>query len=212
MAAYRPPFRVLLIVAGVLMLATSLGAAFAPALLTHAPLWLIAISPLYRHMMLVATRVDFLPFLLVALPSRMLGSLLGYVIGAAYGEPSIVWLTRRSPRMGRMLRVLERWFERAAPLLLFAWPGPLFCALAGAAGMRRWLFLLLSVLGQALQVAIAYRLAEELGPWLEPIVAFVREYTLPTTLLCVLAVLLYYRIRKPRWADLAELSQHTGER
>lgn len=188
----------LLIAAGVLTLATSLGVAFAPALVTHAPLVLIAVSPLYRHMVLIAPRVDFLPFVLIALVARMLGSLLGYVYGAGYGEQSIVWMQQRSPRLGRLLRVLEGWFRRAAPLLLFAWPGPLFCALAGAGGMSRWLFLVLATLGQLLQVLIAYRLGEELAPWLAPVLAFFRDYTLSTTLVCVLAVLLYHGFRRQR--------------
>jgi membrane protein YqaA with SNARE-associated domain len=205
--------RVLLIAAGVLTLVTSLGVAFAPALLTHAPLSLVAVSPLYRHMVLIAPQVEFWPFLLVALPSRMLGSVLGYVFGASYGEQSIVWMQGRSPRLGRFLRVLERWFRRAAPLLLFAWPGPLFCALAGAGGMSRWLFGVLATLGQALQVLIAYRLGEQLAPWLAPILAFFRDYTLSTTLVCVLAVLLYHWWRRPRpGSGLPSLSERTGER
>jgi membrane protein YqaA with SNARE-associated domain len=211
--ARRPSLRVLLIAAGILTLAASVGAAFAPILVTHAPLWLLALSPLYRHMVLVATLVDFVPFLLVALPARMLGSLLGYLMGAGYGEQSIAWMQVRAPRMGRFVRMLERWFERAAPLLLLAWPGPLFCALAGAGGMSRWLFAVLAVLGQTLQVAIAYRLGEELAPWLTPIVAFLRDYMLPTTLVCVLLVLLYHWWRRPRGNDaLDPMSERTGER
>ena len=204
---YKPALRTLLVAAAVLTLSASLGAAFAPTLVTHAPLWLLALSPLYRHMVLVATRVDFVPFLLVALPARLLGSLLGYLLGAGYGEQSIVWMQQRSPRMGRFVRMLERWFERAAPLLLFAWPGPLFCALAGAGGMSRWLFGVLALLGQTVQVAIAYRLGEELAPWLAPLVTFFRDYTLSTTLVCVLLVLLYHWWRRPRAnSALRELS------
>ena len=70
----------------------------------------------------------------------LLNLVVGYIVGIAYGEQSIVWMQARYPRTGRLVRLLERWFVRAAPLLLFAWPGPLFCALAGAGGMRAWLF------------------------------------------------------------------------
>jgi len=209
---HRLPLRVLLIAAGVLSSATLVGVAFAPALVTHAPLALIAISPLYRHMVLIAPRVDFLPFVLVALFARMLGSVLSYVYGTGYGEQSIVWMQQRSPRMGRLLRVLERWFRRAAPLLLFAWPGPLFCALAGAGGMSTWSFLVLATLGQLVQVLVAYRLGEELAPWLAPVLAFFRDYTFSTTLVCVLAVLLYHWLRRQRASSqLPPLSERTGE-
>lgn len=206
--------RVLVIAAGVLTLTGGLGATFLPALLTHSPLGLLALSPLYRHMVLVATRVDFLPYMLVGVPARLLGSLLGYVVGVCYGERSIVWMEQRWPRLARFVRMLERWFELpVAPLILFAWPGPLFCSLAGAAGMPAWLFLVLATLGQALQLAIAYHLGEVLAPWLDPIVVFFRDYTLSATLIGVLLAVLYYRWRKPRWRDeLRELEGHTGKR
>lgn len=210
--AFKPSVRVLVIAAAVLTLAGGLGATFLPALLTHSPLGLLALSPLYRHMVLVATRVDFLPYMLVGVPARMLGSVLGYVVGVTYGEQAIVWMERRWRRMGRFVRVLERWFERAAPLLLFAWPGPLFCSLAGAAGMPAWLFLVLATLGQALQLAIAYHLGGVLAPWLAPIVKFFGDYTLSATLAFVLIALLYYRWRRPRWRnELRELEGGTGE-
>lgn len=213
MAPYRLPLRVLLIAAGVLTLVTSLGVAFSPALATHAPLSLIAVSPLYRHMVLIAPSVAFWPFLLVALPARMLGSVLGYLFGAGYGEQSIAWLQQRSPRSGRFVRVLERWFVRAAPLLLFAWPGPLFCALAGAGGMPAWRFGVLATLGQLLQVVVAYRLGEQLAPWLAPVLAFFGDYTVSTTVVCVLLVLLYHWWRRPRAnGELPSLSERTGER
>jgi membrane protein YqaA with SNARE-associated domain len=204
--------RVLLAAAGVLTAMTTAGAAFAPALLTHAPLLLVALSPLYRHLVLVATRVDFLPFVLVALPARLLGSLVGYGIGAGHGEQSLAWLQSRAPRMGRLLRVLEGWFRVASvPLLLF-WPGPLFCALAGAAGMQPGRFAFLAVIAQALQVAIAYRLAELIEPWLVPIVAFFREHTVSATLVCVFAVVLYRWWRRPRAVPAVVLSESAEER
>jgi membrane protein YqaA with SNARE-associated domain len=146
-------------------------------------------------------------------PARLLGSICGYVIGAVYGEQSIVWMQARYPRAGRFVRMLERWFVRAAPLLLFAWPGPLFCALAGAGGMRAWLFFVIATAGQTVQVAVAYVLGEKLSVWLAPIVAFFGNYTLSTTAVCVLLVVLYHWWRRPRpREDLNALAERPGER
>lgn len=210
---FKPSVRALVLAGGSLVAAGSIGAAFAPALLTHAPLALIAISPLYRHLVLVATKVDILPFLLVGVPARMLGSVVGYMVGTTYGEQSIAWMQARYPRMGRMVRILERWFVRAAPLLLFAWPGPLFCALAGAGGMRPWLWFVLATAGQTVQVAVAYVLGEKLSVWLAPIVEFFGKYTLWTTVVCVLLVVLYHWWRRPRTSgELDALSERPGER
>lgn len=182
----------------VLTLANSVGVALAPALLTHAPLWLLALSPLDRHLVVVATRVDLLTFMLVALPARMLGALWSYVVGYGYGEQGLVWVQTRHPRTGRYLRWLERGFQRAAVPLLFLWPRPLGCALAGAVRMPLWLFTLVASAGQAVWIALTYRLGETLAPKLEPMIAFFREHMLSTTIACVLAVVLYRMVRRNR--------------
>ena len=107
-SARTPSLRVLIGAAAVLTAAGGTGAAFVAVLLTNAPLVLIAVSPLYRHLVLTATVVDFVPFALVAVPARLLGSVVGYMWGLGYGERSLVWVEQRRPRWGRWLRVLEK--------------------------------------------------------------------------------------------------------
>jgi membrane protein DedA with SNARE-associated domain len=182
----------------VLTVANSVGVALAPALLMHAPLWLLALSPLDRHLVVVATRVDLLTFMLVALPARMLGAFWSYVVGYGYGEQGLVWVETRRPRLGRYLRWLERGFQRAAMPLLFLWPRPLGCALAGAVHMPMWRFAIAATAGQAAWIALTYRLGEKLAPKLEPMIAFFREHMLSTTIACVLAVVLYRLLRRSR--------------
>lgn len=190
------------------------GVALAPALLLHAPLWLLALSPLDRHLVVVATRVDLLPFMLVALPARMLGAFWSYVVGYGYGEQGLVWTEKRHPRTGRYLRWLERGFRRASVPLLFLWPRPLGCALAGTVRMPLWQFALAGSAGQAMWIVLTYRLGEKLAPALEPIIAFFREHMLGATLVSVGAVVLYRMWRRSRReAIVRDLIAHerTGE-
>jgi membrane protein DedA with SNARE-associated domain len=149
------------------------------------------LSPLPRHLILVAPLVPMTPFLIVTVTRRMLSSAVGYGLGLSYGQSGLRWAHARYPRVGRLLRMLERLFTRAAPLVLFASPGPLVCALAGVARMPRWLFVPLAVAGQILRAVLEYMIGEAIVEWTAPIVAFLKEHVLEATALCVLAVVVY---------------------
>ena len=184
----------------------TLGVAFAPPLLHYSPLLLIALAPLGRHLILAAPVTAFVPFVVVGTLRRVVTCALSYLIGQAYGEAGLAWLRQRYPRASRVVRVVQRVFDRAGPLVVLIAPGPLMCALAGLTGMRWRLFLPLATLGQMAWVAITYQLGAALRAYLIPILAWLEENMLATTLTCVLLVLLYQLGRRGRRADpLAEL-------
>jgi membrane protein DedA with SNARE-associated domain len=184
------------------------GAAFAPALLGYAPLTLVALSPLGRHLILVATVTPLVPFVVVASLRRAFAGVLAYLLGCIYGEDGMVWVERRYPRLGGLARVLERSFRRAGPLLLFLGPGLFFCALAGVIRMRFWLFLPLVLAGQIMWMTLTFYLGDALSEWIAPIVGFLNEYMLEATLASVVLVALYqlYRRRTRRSDALSELA------
>jgi hypothetical protein len=179
-------------------IANLIGFAFGPALLTHAPLVLIALSPVGRHLVLAATVTPMVPFVIVGAARRMVVTGLGFALGRAYGGNGVVWVKARYPRLEPALRLLEWLFARAAPLILLLSPGPLVCALAGATGMRAWVALPIATAGQIGWMLITYKLGEALAAWLAPITAFVEAYMLPMTLACIALALAYQWLRRRR--------------
>jgi membrane protein DedA with SNARE-associated domain len=198
MAEGRVPPSTLLGVAAAIGIANLVGIAFAPGLLKHAPLVLIALSPLGRHLVLAATVTPMVPFVIVGTTRRLLVAALSYALGRAYGTRGIGWVKARYPQLEPFLRALEWLFARAAPLLLFVAPGPLVCALAGATGMRAWLALPIAAAGQTAWMIVTYRLGEALAVWLAPIVAFIETYMVPLTLASIALALGYYWLRRRR--------------
>lgn len=159
----RPSRRTLtLIVAPILAVVVvgTLGNMFHPALLKNHPLLLVAMEPRNRYLLLVAEKVSFVPFLLVATIRRLVSDPLFYLLGYLYGESGVRWIERKMADSGGLVRSMERGFAKAAPLMVFLFPGAIVCVLAGATGMNPLLFLVLNVAGTITVVSLLYRFAE----------------------------------------------------
>jgi len=177
----------------------ALGSAFSPYLLVEHPLLLIALSPDVRHLMLVAGDTTFLPVLGVGEIRRVIGLLSMYGLGAVYGPSALRWMEARQPRTGRLIRFLERLFERCGALLLVLWPSYTGGLLAGAAGYRFARFLPAMLLGQVVYISSSYYLGESLSEWTEPFIGFLGENLLVSTAVCASAVGLHQIWT--RWRD-----------
>jgi membrane protein DedA with SNARE-associated domain len=187
--------------AGVLGVGGVLGVALAPALLTYSPLLLIALAPFGRHLVLAAPVTAFVPFLLVATARRVLTCGLAYMVGRAYGETGIAWVQARYPRAGRLVSALRWLFRRAGPLVLLVAPGPIVCALAGVTRMRVLWFVPIATLGQAFWVTVTYRVGEALQAFILPILAWLEDNMLATTLACAALVVAYRVLRRGKQAS-----------
>ncbi len=112
-----------------------IGNAISPGLVARHPLTLIGLNPSNRFLVLAGNRVDWLPYLLVAIPRRTLTVVLYFALGHWYGERAVRWLEHRSPDEGTMVRTIERLFSRAAWPIIVISPIGTVGLLAGAAGM-----------------------------------------------------------------------------
>jgi len=138
----------------------TLGNMFHPSLLKSHPLLLVAMEPRNRYLLLVADRVSFVPFLLVATIRRLVSDPLFYLLGYLYGENGVRWIERKMGEgSGPLVRGAERGFAKAAPVMVFVFPGAIVCVLAGATGMSPILFLALNVAGTVTVVSLLYRFA-----------------------------------------------------
>lgn len=182
---------------GALLAAGLVGSAFAPVLAVNAPLLLIVLSPLGRHLVLVAPVTSMPAFVAVAATRRLLGFSLLFFLARAYGEDGFVWIEARHPRTGRFTRHFERVFRRAAPVFVLLLPGT-SAPVAGATHMPFRAYLPLATIGTTAWVGVAYLVGDALRAWTTPVLAFIRANMVETTAVCVVAVTLYELWRRRR--------------
>jgi membrane protein DedA with SNARE-associated domain len=186
-------------VLAVLSTGSLIGVASSLYLANHHPLLLIALSPLGRHLILVAPTLDPLVFIAVAVGRRLLFCIPCFFLGRAFGPRTIVWLETRWPRATGFLRWLERTFERASRLVLVLLPGPGTSAIAGSAGTRLAVFLPFLTLGFVLNAILVLGIAEWLSEPIEAALALIEDYWIPGTVILIVGIVLY-RSRQRRSA------------
>ena len=165
----------------------TVGNAIHPSLVNSHPLVLVAMEPRNRFLLLVAEKVSFWPFLLVATIRRLVSDPLFYLLGYLYGERGVRWMERKMGEGGGLVRGIERGFSKAAPVMVFLFPGAIVCVLAGATGMSPVWFLALNVAGTVTVVSLVYRFADVLHG---PISAINRFYGNNTKLITAVSVAL----------------------
>jgi membrane protein DedA with SNARE-associated domain len=199
----RPPAW-LLPAAGAIVAATAVGAALAPSLALHHPLWLIALNPWPRHQLLVAPHSPALPFIALVTLRGLAACVVAYELGHHYGARAGAYFAANSARAVGSFRTAQRLFDRWSPLLLTVMPGPMTSALAGMGRLNRASSWLLSLVGLTAWACINYRLGGFLAPWTAPIVRFLSDNMLTATLVCSLGVVFYHLSTRRRAAAAAD--------
>lgn len=184
----RQATRFWLTVLGVLGTGSLIGVAFSLYLVNHAPLLLIALSPLGRHLVLVAPIVDPMAFMVVSVGRRLLFYLASFQLGRALGPVGIPWIEARAARFGQFVRFVERLFARAPHAVVLTMTGPTVAALAGISGMRLAAFVPLATLSLAVRMLVTIYFAEWMREYIEIALVWIDEYWLPGTILMVTGV------------------------
>ena len=186
----KTPTRLSLLLAPVAVFFTAglVGTAFAPALLGRAPLLLVALSPLYRHLVLASASVDPAPFVVVAVARLFATDPFLYAIGRQYGDDAIDWVEVRSGRAARIVRTVKLAFGRAAFLVLFVSPGPLVCMLAGASRMPVARFVVVNLAGTIAAVLLIRSFGVAFAEALEAVRAFIAANIVALTVISVALV------------------------
>jgi len=178
--------------------ASMVGVASSLYLVNHHPLLLIALSPIGRHLVLVAPIVDPLAFVMVAVLRRMAFYTASFRLGRALGPAGIPWIEARAARFAIFVRWLERLFSRASHLVVLVMAGPTVSALAGVSGMRTIVFAALASTGLVLRMLLILGFAEWVREYIEAILAWIDAHWLPGTAVMLALVLLYrWRRRRP---------------
>jgi len=174
------------------------GVALSLYLVNHHPLLLVALSPLGRHLLLVAPTVDPFAFVAVVVLRRMLFYVASFHLGRALGPAGIVWIETRAARFGRFVRWLVQIFARASHLIVFFFAGPTLSAIAGASGMRPRVFAALAAPGLVLRAVVVIGIAASVRGYIESALAWIDARWIPGTIAMVAIVAIYrWRRRAP---------------
>jgi membrane protein DedA with SNARE-associated domain len=168
-----------------LIVASMVGSALAPTLITEHPVWLLLLDARIRHVLLVATKIDPLPYYLIGTLRLTVSDPLFYLLGYWYGEAALSWVDSNSGSVGRMLRVLERFFGKASYPLVFLAPNNYICLFAGASRMTPPVFLALNLSGTVSRLVLLRLLGRVLEDPLDAVLDFIARNQLRLTLLTI---------------------------
>ena len=168
-----------------LVVASMVGSALAPTLVNEHPVWLLALDARIRHVLLLATRVDPLPYYLIGTLRLTLSDPLFDLLGYWYGETALAWVDANSGSVGRLLRVLERFFGKASYPLVFIAPNNYICLFAGASRMRPAVFITLNVSGTITRLVLLRALGDVLREPIDDVLDFISRNQLRLTLLTI---------------------------
>lgn len=174
------------------------GTALAPTLLVTAPLLLIALNPVFRHLVMVSGVVDPKAFFAVALLRLFAPDPFYYWIGRLYGRDAVTWVERRSGGAGSLIRWLERAFDRLGLVLLFVAPVGLVCVLAGASRVKPWVFVVVDLLGTLAAVTLVHLFGKVMAEPIEVVRVFVEANLWLLTAISVCLVVISTLLRRRR--------------
>jgi membrane protein DedA with SNARE-associated domain len=169
------------------------------------PLLLIVLSPVNRHLVLVAPTVSPAAFLSVAIARGLVSCAVGFQLGRAVGKSGLRWLDARSPGFGRFVRWVERLFERSAPVAILLLPGLLVSLLAGISGMRFGVLLALACTGLALRMLAILGFAL----WFREEILWLLQFFDRNWLLITLAIVAIVALNRWRSSAMAASSPDT---
>jgi membrane protein DedA with SNARE-associated domain len=191
-----------------LVAASAVGNAIWPALLKSHPLLLIALDARNRYLVLVATKLDVVPFVVVGVLRRLASDPLFFILGWLYGDRAVRWVERRFAPDTGLTGWMETRFSKLAPVLVFLFPGPLVCVLAGAAGMSPLWFAVCNVAGTITIVAVLYAFGDVFHGPVSAVTGFVdrnfKVFTAVSILVTVLWLLDQRRRGKGEVTSVAE--------
>lgn len=187
-----------LIALGVLSVGTWIGVGTSPYLVNNYPLLLVGISPISRHMILVAPIVSIPMLFLVGGLRSLTFTTFSYFLGRSLGEPGLVWLEQRAERAGRFIRWLERFFLRWSYWAVFIFPLGAMACIAGVARMRPVGFFVTATIGIAFRMSLYILLADSIRGPIMNLLEWIRTYQVPATLVLV-GTIATYQLYKHKW-------------
>lgn len=137
-----------------------IGDAFAPTLLTKAPIVLIICNPRLRNLVLAAPTLGAFPFISIAVARLVITDPFFYWFGRRYGDVAIRWMEEKLGPGATIVLWLERFFARAGYVAVTVLPNQWICLLAGTTKMRVRTFIVLNIGGTVARVVAIWLLGD----------------------------------------------------
>ena len=147
-----------------------------PKLITERPLLQIFLNPRNRYYLLAAPQVDIVPFFVVGFIRLVLTDPLLFVLGRQYGDAAIRWVEKQAGEAGYVVRWVEKWFPKVAPLVILIAPSAQWNVLAGATGMKVKLYVVLNLIGTVGRLTLFWIAAETFEDELMDVLEFIQRY------------------------------------
>jgi len=147
-----------------------------PHLITTHPLLQMFLNPRNRYLLLASPHVAAVPFFIIGFVRLVLTDPIGFVIGWQYGDAAIAWAEKRMGDDGGVVRTVERWFGKAAPLVIFIAPSFYWCVLAGASRMKVRLFIALNVSGTIARLVLFRVAGDAFRDQLQSVLDWIQRY------------------------------------
>jgi membrane protein DedA with SNARE-associated domain len=147
-----------------------------PHLITSHPLLQMVLNPRNRYLLLASPHVDAVPFFLIGFLRLVLTDPIGFVIGWQYGDAAISWAERRMGDETGLVRKVEQWFGKAAPVVIFIAPSFYWCVLAGASRMKVRTFVILNVSGTIARLVLFRVAGDAFRDELDSVLDWVQRY------------------------------------
>ena len=210
----KPSRRTLILLVTPIVIITTMGliaSAFTPTLATEHPLLMIALDARNRFLVL-ARRVDIVPFVVVAVLRRSFSDPLFYLLGRFYGDNALRWLQKKGG-FGDLVPFTEKLFKKAGYPMVFAFPGAIVCALAGQTGMSPVGFMITNLSGTLTAVFLVRRFSSAVASPVEGLLDFFSRNLVVTTAVSISLVVLSLvlnRVQGKLDMDLDELEGETS--
>jgi membrane protein DedA with SNARE-associated domain len=217
----RVPLPVLLVPIIGAMVVAMIGDVIGPSLINEHPLWQITVNPRNRWLLLAASQVAALPFFIVGFVRLVAIDPIFYVMGLQHGDAALRWAERKLGDDAGLVRTVERWFGRAAPVVVLVAPNGYVCLLAGATGMRVRTFLALNMIGTVGRLTLFLVAGAAFRDQLLDVLEFIQRYQWWLVALSLLIVSLQARRRRASGAlesvgtmqhELEELEEESARR
>lgn len=173
-----------------MVVANYVGGALFPSLVNDHPLTLILLNASNRHLALASGNLDPLGFYVGGFARLIAPDLFFFLLGRWYGDAAIVWMERKAPTYGELLRMLERWFTKARFAIVAFAPNNPVCLFAGAAGMSAASFWAANVVGTIGRLFLIRTFSKVFEDLLGTVRDFIGDYRWPLTALSVALVVL----------------------
>lgn len=158
-----------------------LGTALSPYLIAEHPLWLLALNPDGRHLLLVANEVEPWQALAVGSMRRALSFLATFALAQIYAQRFVAWMRGQRPWMQRIVRFIEQAYARLGVWLVLSMPFTWVAGVAGSARMPWRRFAIAMVPGQVVYVGAMLWFGAAIESWTEPVYAFVADHPVGLT-------------------------------